>query len=80
VVPLSKSSDNMRRFAKGDDVFAIYPETTSFYPGNITQMPKRANLQPGEDPQAFVQFQDDMDEFGVTPQRPVPLHLIFKLG
>lgn len=33
-----------RRLTKGEEVLAIYPETTSFYPAYIVQAPRRTAL------------------------------------
>lgn len=43
VAPLDMLS-SQRRLAKGEEVLAIYPETTSFYPAYIVQAPRRTAL------------------------------------
>ena len=35
---------SQRRLTKGEEVLAIYPETTSFYPAYIVQAPRRTAL------------------------------------
>jgi hypothetical protein len=80
VVLLNNGADSQRfKFSKGDEVFAVYPETTSFYVGTISQAPRRAPPLPGEVPRLAIQFQDDADEAGNTPVRWVPVHHVFKL-
>ena len=57
---------------RGDTIFAVYPDTTSFYQATVTQVPRKAH------PNAFVQvnFVDDSDEFGVTHDKAVPLKFV----
>mmetsp|Transcript_12602 Transcript_12602/g.24887 ORF Transcript_12602/g.24887 Transcript_12602/m.24887 type:complete len:288 (+) Transcript_12602:126-989(+) len=80
------------RVSKGEPVFAVYPDTTSFYQGVITSVPRKgANALGGGGAGAgsgrgndgsmtcTVQFVDDVDETtGVTPDRVVPLRHIFR--
>jgi SGF29 tudor-like domain len=35
---------SQRRLTKGEEVLAIYPETTSFYPAYIVQAPRRTAI------------------------------------
>ena len=61
-----------RKFQKGERVLAMYPDTTSFYPCFITQVPKKTAVQ-----QIYlVQFDDDADETGVEPHRPCPARYV----
>lgn len=82
VVLLNPGSEAQRlKYQKGDEVFAVYPETTSFYLGTIAQPPRRGvgHGGPGHDvPKLAVQFQDDADDTGFTPIRWVPVQHIFK--
>jgi hypothetical protein len=66
------------RISKGEEVFAVYPDTTSFYPAVVTSVPRRnASLQSA--PLACtVQFNDDADESGVTPDRFVQLRYVIR--
>jgi len=52
----------------GDTVFAVYPDTTSFYQATVVQVPRK---QTGA--YAMVNFLDDSDEFGITHDKAVPL-------
>jgi hypothetical protein len=60
------------KLGKGDVIYAVYPDTTSFYQATVVQVPRKAN------PGAFVMvnFVDDSDEFGVTHDKAVPLKYI----
>lgn len=61
---------------KGDTIYGVYPETTSFYQATVVQAPRKNAANSGN---AFVMvhFFDDADEFGVTHEKPVPLkHII----
>ena len=52
----------------GDVVYAVYPDTTSFYQATIVA--RKPNF-------CLVSFLDDSDEFGVTHDKAVPLkHLM----
>lgn len=65
------------RLNRGEEVYAVYPDTTSFYPAIVTSAPRRGANSGGP---AFctVQFQDDADETGATPDRSVPLRNVIK--
>ncbi|EWM21243.1 SGF29 tudor-like domain protein [Nannochloropsis gaditana] len=82
IVLLNPGSEAQRlKYQKGDEVFAVYPETTSFYLGTIAQPPRRGMGHSGlgqDVPKLAVQFQDDADEFGHTPIRWVPVQHVFK--
>jgi len=65
--------DNLR---KGETIFAVYPDTTSFYQATVVQAPRKTAATSG----AFVMvnFVDDSDEYGVTHDKAVPLkHVIY---
>lgn len=64
-------ADNHRRLCKGEEILAVYPDTTSFYPAIVTQASRRATLS--SEPAVTVQFTGDEDEAGQTPQRIIPL-------
>jgi len=63
------------KLAKGDEVFAIYPDTTSFYPAVVSVPPRRAIAA---NTICHVQFNDDADESGLNPDRPVALKYILR--
>jgi len=64
-----------KKLSKSDEIYAVYPDTTSFYPAVVVQGPKKAAT--GE-PTVTVQFQGDANEHGVTPIVTVPLHHIIR--
>jgi hypothetical protein len=55
--------------SKGDVVFAVYPDTTSFYQATVVQAPRKGST--GQF--VMVNFMDDSDEFGITHDKAVPL-------
>lgn len=61
----------LERLSKGDSVYAVYPDTTSFYPATVVQSTTQRKA-----PVVLVHFVDDADEFGVTHDKAVPLQLI----
>jgi hypothetical protein len=62
------------RLSKGDTVYAVYPDTTSFYRASVVQAPRRTG---GANAFVMVNFVDDSDEFGVTHDKAVNLkHVI----
>ncbi|GAX25018.1 SAGA-associated factor 29 [Fistulifera solaris] len=62
------------RLSKGDTVFAVYPDTTSFYQATVVQVPRKTAGQ--SSPFVIVSFMDDSDEFGVTHDKTVQLQHI----
>lgn len=69
--------DNSRKLCKGEEVVAVYPDTTSFYPATVSQAPRRGAM--GSEPTLTVQFHGDADEMGLTPHRTVPLKFVIRL-
>ncbi len=51
-----------RKLSKGETIFALYPDTTSFYMAVISQAPRRTAI--GVDPCVVVQFIGDEDASG----------------
>jgi len=75
---LSPSPDGViepGRLQRGDEVYAVYPDTTSFYQCVVTAPARRAGAGNAV---CHCQFQDDADETGVTPDRPVPLKYVLR--
>ncbi|KAJ8608880.1 hypothetical protein CTAYLR_005276 [Chrysophaeum taylorii] len=64
------------KISKGDEVFAVYPDTTSFYSATVSIPPRRALAGNAI---CHVQFSDDADETGLNPDRAVPLKYIIRL-
>ena len=66
---------SVKKLSKGEEVLAVYPDTTSFYPAIVVQAPKR-NLNSSE-PSVIVQYHGDEDEQGRIPYISIPLsHII----
>ena len=63
------------KLSKADDVFAVYPDTTSFYAAVVSIPPRRAG---GAAAVCHCQFQDDQDETGMNPDRAIPLKYVIK--
>jgi len=65
----------MERLQRGDSVFAVYPDTTSFYQASVVQAPRKVGV--GE---AFVMvnFIDDADEQGITHDKAVLLKHVMR--
>jgi hypothetical protein len=69
-------ADVFKKLAKGENIYALYPDTTIFYPAVIVQAPKRSALS--SESIVTVQFHGDEDENGQTPNRTVPLKYIVR--
>jgi hypothetical protein len=67
VIRLDESSSHLR---KGDDVLAVYPETTSFYRAIVA---KRGHNE------VIVRFEDDEDELGIVHPKRVPARFVLSL-
>jgi hypothetical protein len=65
----------VEKLSRGDSIYAVYPDTTSFYQANVALAPRKQGTTAG----AFVMvnFVDDSDEFGVTHDKAVSIqHVI----
>jgi hypothetical protein len=67
-----------RRLAKGEEIIAVYPETTSFYPAVVVQAP-RIGRTLNVEPIVVVQFSDDHDDTGQIPHKTVLLRHVARL-
>lgn len=76
---LDDSSSHLRR---GDQVLAVFPETTSFYNAVVVKTPKlqqqtnRSNSSSSLE--VVVKFEDDEDENGRNPARRVPARFVLR--
>lgn len=61
--------ERMKNLKIGDNVFAVYPDTTSFYQGTIAQLPRKS----GNLTYVAVTFLDDEDAYGQTHDKIVQL-------
>lgn len=65
----------MEKLQRGDSVFAVYPDTTSFYPASVVQAPRKAGAG---DAIVTVNFVDDADEQGITHDKAVLLKHVMR--
>ena len=70
---LDDSSSNLRR---GDQVLAVFPETTSFYNAVVVKTPKLQHSSSCLE--VVVKFDDDEDENGRNPARRVPARFVLR--
>jgi hypothetical protein len=61
----------LEKISRGDVVYAVYPDTTSFYQATIVQPPRKGGG--GTSAFAMVNFVDDSDEHGITHDKAVLL-------
>ena len=73
---LVNAQDEASRLQKGEEVFAVYPDTTSFYHAIVSIPARRSGAQGGS---CHCQFHDDQDETGLNPDRPVPLKYVMRI-
>ena len=74
---------SLEKVSKGDTVFAVYPETTSFYQATVYQPPRKISGSVAAVPSnlfIYVQFKDDSDEFGITHEKMVMLNHVTKIN
>ena len=69
VVPLKGMERN--KWARGDVVYAVYPDTTSFYHATVSTPPYNGFV--------MVQFKDDWDANGVTHEKAVLVQHVMKV-
>lgn len=65
----------MKNLSRGDTVFAVYPDTTSFYQATVVQIVRKVG---GGGSFVMVNFVDDSDEHGVTHDKAVLLHHVMR--
>lgn len=68
---------NFEKLSKGDRVWAVYPDTTSFYQATVVTV--RKTQGGGSSSIAYVNFLDDHDEMGVTHDKQVLINHIMKI-
>lgn len=73
-VDVRKLEDVSATLRRGDRVMAVFPETTSFYPGVVAKNPKSGGGGSGAD--VIIKFDDDEDEQGKPVARKVPARFI----
>jgi hypothetical protein len=63
IYPLDMA-ETQKKLMKGEIVYAIYPDTTSFYPATVVQASRRSAMN--AEPVVIVQFHGDADESGIN--------------
>lgn len=61
---------SLRNVRAGDVVYAVYPDTTSFYKGTVSQAPRKVA---GGGSVVMISFFDDHDENGITHDKAVQM-------
>lgn len=56
--------ESQRKLCKAETVFALYPDTTSFYPATVSHAPRRTAM--GTEPSVILQFSGDEDLTGMS--------------
>ena len=69
VVPLKGTERN--KWIRGEEVYAVYPDTTSFYHATVSTPPFNGFV--------MVQFKDDWDADGVTHEKAVLVAHVMKV-
>jgi len=64
------------KLSRGDLIYAVYPDTTSFYQAGVTSPPKRVS---GGGSFVTVHFVDDADEHGITHDKAVLLKHVMRI-
>ena len=64
---------NLKNLSRGDTVFAVYPDTTSFYQATVVQIVRKVGGS-----FVMVNFVDDSDEHGITHDKAVMLHHVMR--
>lgn len=75
VLVLPHELHELKKLSRGDEVLAVYPDTTSFYPATVVQPPKRTSGSEFIN----VQFVDDTDDFGQVAVRLIALKNVIKV-
>ena len=70
----------MEPLAKGDVIYAVYPDTTSFYQATVVQAPRKIYGGANAAGSSFVlvNFHDDGDEHGVTHDKAVLMRHVMR--
>ena len=63
----------LKNLSRGEMVYAVYPDTTSFYQATIVQTARKVS---GGGSFVMVNFVDDSDEHGITHDKAVLLNHI----
>ena len=64
------------RLTRGDVIYAVYPDTTSFYQATVVKPPQKVS---GGEAFVMVHFKDDGDEHGITHDKAVLMQHIMRV-
>lgn len=64
------------RLSRGDIIYAVYPDTTSFYQATVVQAPRKVS---GGESFVMVNFKDDSDEHGITHDKAVLMKHVMRV-
>lgn len=64
------------RLSRGDAIYAVYPDTTSFYQAAVAQPPRKVS---GGESFVMVNFKDDADERGITHDKAVLMKHVMRV-
>mmetsp|Transcript_21850 Transcript_21850/g.30680 ORF Transcript_21850/g.30680 Transcript_21850/m.30680 type:complete len:310 (+) Transcript_21850:104-1033(+) len=64
------------RLTKGDMIYAVYPDTTSFYQATVVLAPRKVS---GGESFVMVHFKDDGDENGITHDKAVLMKHVMRV-
>lgn len=67
---------SVEKLSRGDIIYAVYPDTTSFYQATVVQAPRKVA---GGGSFVMVNFIDDSDEHGVTHDKAVLLKHVMRV-
>jgi hypothetical protein len=67
--------EGMEKLSRGDIIYAVYPDTTSFYQATVVQSLRKSS---GGGSFIMVHFVDDSDEHGVTHDKAVLLKHVMR--
>lgn len=74
---VKRLEDSQAHLRRGDDVLAVFPETTSFYKAKVAKNPTPPqHSHHGWD--VVVRFEDDEDETGRAPSRRIPGRFVLR--
>jgi hypothetical protein len=69
----NERTKNNNNWVKGDEIYAVYPDTTSFYPATVVSSSSSSSSG-----FVMVHFNDDWDANGVIHEKAVPMQYVMK--
>jgi len=74
---IALDTDLQRKLTKGEIVYAVYPDTTSFYPAVVIQAPRKSSVT--IEPFVLLQFTGDEDETGTVPTKSITIKNVIRM-